>query len=99
MTPVKPADKRRKYEAACRAAAVRRGAEPGQPPARAARAQVLGTSAAPLGRWARATRQPQAGGNGKLRLEHKQWWAALARAERERGSLKKAPTIFSHPTR
>ncbi len=97
MEPLKTADKRRKYDAVFRAEAVRRVAEHGQPQARVA--QALGMSAALLGRWVRTTRNAPTGGGGELARENKQLRAALARAEQERDILKKALTIFSHPTR
>jgi len=97
MEPVQTADKRRKYDVAFRAEAVRRVAEHGQCQARVA--QALGMSAALLGRWVRAARPSAEADKGELARENKQLRTALARAEQERDILKKALTIFSHPTR
>lgn len=100
MEEVKTAGKRQKtkYDAAFRAEAVRRVSQDKQPATRVA--QLLGMRPALLGRWVRAARTEAArpAGSGALEQENKQLRAQLARAEMERDILKKALTIFSHPT-
>jgi len=100
MEAAKPAGKRQrtKYDVAFRTEAIRRVSQDGQAATRVAHA--LGMSEALLGRWVRAARA-QAGrpaGSEALEQENKQLRAQLARAEMERDILKKALTIFSHPT-
>jgi len=96
MEEVKTADKRRKYDAAFRAEAVRRVVEQGQAQTRVA--QALAMSTALLGRWVRAARTTQTSGGEQLARENQALRAQLARAEMERDILKKALTIFSQPT-
>ena len=100
MEAEKPAVKRQrtKYDAAFRAEAVRRVSQDGQATTRVA--QALGMSEALLGRWVRAARAQAArpAGSVALEQENKHLRTQLARAEIERGILKKALTIFSQPT-
>ena len=100
MEAEKPAGKRprTKYDTAFRTEAVRRVNQDGQAATRVA--QALDMSEAVLGKWVRAARAQAArpAGSEALEQENKQLRAQLARAETERDILKKALTIFSHPT-
>jgi transposase len=100
MEAAKPAGNRQrtKYDAAFRLEAVRRVSQDGQAATRLA--QALGMSEAVLGKWVRAARAQTArpAGSEALAQENKQLRAQLARAEMARDMLKKALTIFSHPT-